>query len=210
VGVGVAAGVVVLNSNIKAYIEGDVIKAASLTVKAESDYPQVIAATLAGSGGVVGVSASVATVAFNGSVFSGIVGYAQIGMSNEPGNTVGSVNVLSQATTDATTLAAAISGGGVAVNGAISLAVNRTMVETMIGQGVSLKSTGDVNVKATVTTEADTYIVGAAVGGVAVGLSAAISILEPTVLTYIGTTPYKQTPTAGSVTGTTGSITAAC
>ena len=118
-GVGVAAGVVVLNSNIKAYIEGNVIKANTLTVKAESSYPQVIAATLAGSGGVVGVSASVATAAFNGQVFAGIVGDAQIGMSDAPGYTVGNVDVLSQAITDATTLAAAISAGGVAVNGAI-------------------------------------------------------------------------------------------
>ena len=82
------------------------------------------------------------------------------------------------------------------------------MIETFIGQGVSLKSNGNVNVKATVTTEADTYIVGVAIGGVAVGLSAAISILEPTVLTYIGTTPYKAA-TAGAATGTIGSLKAA-
>lgn len=209
VGVGVAAGVVVLNSNIKAYIEGNVIKANTLTVKAESSYPQVIAATLAGSGGVVGVSASVATAAFNGQVFAGIVGDAQIGMSDAPGYTVGNVDVLSQAITDATTLAAAISAGGVAVNGAISLAVNRTRVETLIGQGVSLKSTGNVKVKSDVDAEADTYIVGVAVGGGAVGLSAAIAILDPSILSYIGITPYKDTPTAGAATGITGGISAA-
>ena len=208
VGVGVAAGVVVLNSNIKAYIEGDVVKANTLTVKAESDYPQVIAATLGGSGGVVGVSASIATAAFNGNVFAGIVGDAQIGMSDGPGNTVGNVNVRSEAITDATTLAAAISAGGVAVNGAISLAVNLTRVETLIGQGVRLKSEGTVYVKAEVDADADNYIVGVAVGGAAVGLSAAIAILDPTVLTYIGITPYEETPTAGAATGTTGSITA--
>jgi len=205
-GVGIAAGVVVLNSNVKAFIEGDVVKADSLTVKAVSEYPQVIAATLAASAGVVGVGVSAATVAFNGSVTSAITGDARIGMSDEAGNTVGNVNVLSEATTDATTLAAAIAGGYVAVNGALSLAINRSMIETFIGQGVSLKSTGDVNVKATVATEANTYIVGVTIGAVAAGLSAAISILEPTVLTYIGTTPHKQTPTAGAATGTIGSL----
>ena len=55
-----AVSAIVVNSNAIAYVEGDVLKADNLTVKAVSEYPLCLAATLAVSGGIVGGGASVA------------------------------------------------------------------------------------------------------------------------------------------------------
>jgi len=189
-GVGAAVGVVVLTSNAYAYSRGAVTKAESVTVKAISDYKNIIGATLAVGAGAVGVSASAGIVVFNGTTYAAIEKTAGL-------NQVGKVTVSGEAYNTASAAASAISGGGVAVNGAVAVVVNKSRTETFIAQGANIDATGAVSVNADVNTNADTYLLGAAIGGVAVGVCAAVSVLKPVVYTYIGSTP-KGTVSAAS------------
>ena len=198
VGVSAAVAILIISSNVKAWLEGDVKNAANVTVHAESDYPQTLAATIGLAGGYVGVTASVALVNNNGNVFSAIVGRSNI-------NATGTVTVSSDSIMHATSALIGVSGGFVGVTVALSLAINRANIETFIGQGVTINS-GGVEVKAKVDVSANAYLAAGAFGAIAVSVPVAIANLSPTVLTYIGTTPYRGTPTSGASDTTIGII----
>ncbi len=72
-------------------------------------------------------------------------------------------------------------------------------IDTFIGQGVKISGSGLTGID--VTTDSDTtakaYLLSIAGGAAAAGLSVAITIVDPSVYTYIGVTPGSG-PESGS------------
>lgn len=197
-GIAVAVGATSLISFTEAYLAGSVTKADNVNVEAKSEYPYVISGALTISGGAAGVSASVGIVTISGKTFAGITGNAQL-------NEVGNVDVLAEADAGAISLNGAGAIGGLAVNGLISVVVNRAVVESMIGQGVSIEASGNVKVASRVETAADALLVSVGLGGFSVGIGVAVVVLDADILTYAGVTP-GDTVSAGAVGNSVGTI----
>lgn len=175
---GVSPSVAVLNmaSGVVARMDGASGNARVITVKAETLYPQVLAVTGSiGAGGSAGVSASVAVVTFNSDTYAGIVN-SELSAAE--------FNILSNVDNTASAYAMSLAGGAVGVNGGVAVVTNRSTTNTVLDNGVYTIS-GNVNVKAAVNTNAESFIVGFAVGGVALGLNAAVVNQHATVLTRI-------------------------
>ena len=184
VGVSVAIAALIVQTSTRAILAGDVTSADNVYVYTQANYGQILAVTLNASGGVVAVNGSITVVYFGGTVEAGIAGTANI-------KNVGTVEVVSSGITRALSAALAMSGGLVAVNAALALAINITRIDTYIGQGVVIDATSaDIKVKSDFTVEADVLILSVAIGGAGVGVTVAIAINSPTCLTYIGKTPY--------------------
>ena len=199
---GISAAVASVNvySNAIAYLEGDVEQAENLTISAVSDYPNELAATLSVGGGAAAVGASVALVIVGGNTEASIVGDAQVDVA-------GAVKLDNQLVSNATTGAAAVGVGGVSVNGAVSLASTRTRMDTFIGQGVRLNA-GSLSMVSDAAMSARAYLISGSVSSTAaVGLSAAVAILSPTVLTYIGATPEGFDAAQGASSAAVGKVT---
>ncbi|MDO4399460.1 MAG: hypothetical protein Q4D27_00765 [Coriobacteriia bacterium] len=187
-----------LDSNSYAFIAGNVDKAASVLVKAETHFPVAAAATFGLAGGAVAVTASAAVVVSNGMVYAGIVGPAVVK------NVTGTVAVKSDTTFDATTFAASLAGGAIAVNGATSIAGDHMMVHTFVGKATTLSNVGtlDVGAKANVSSHAN--IIGGSAGAIAVKIGVAVATMEPTILTYVGTTPIVTGKVTEAIVGAGG------
>ena len=199
---GISAAVASVNvySNAIAWLEGDVEQAENLTISAVSDYPNELAATLSVGGGAAAVGASVALVIVGGNTEASIVGDAQVDVA-------GAVKLDNQLVSNATTGAAAVGVGGVSVNGAVSLASTRTRMDTFIGQGVRLNA-GSLSMVSDAAMNARAYLISGSVSSTAaVGLSAAVAILSPTVLTYIGATPEGFDAAQGASSAAVGKVT---
>ena len=164
---GLAPSVAVVNlaSNVFAKMSGMVNSAGVVTVKAETLYPNVLAVTGAiGAGGSAGISASVAVVSFNNNVYVDVVNSSI--SANE-------LNLLVNVNNTANAYAMSLAGGSVGVNGAVAVVANRSGIYNSIGVG-SYDITGNVNVKTNANMAAESFIVGVSLGGVAVGLNAAV------------------------------------
>ncbi|NCC75439.1 MAG: hypothetical protein EOM08_03280, partial [Clostridia bacterium] len=183
VGVSIAVATIALSSNVIARLSGDVTKADQLEVHAITSYPGIMTATLTIAGGGVGIGASIALVLANSQSEASIAGNATI-------SNTGTIRVHSDSAVTTLTVATAAAAGGVSVNGGISLVVNRLRTDTFIGQGVTITGTEtDLTVESVADVSAQAFLVSLAYGSVAVNLSIALVILQPTVLTYIGSTP---------------------
>lgn len=183
VGIGGAAGVtpsvavVNMASGVIARMDGVSGNAKVITAKAETVYPQVLAVTGAvGIGGTAGVSASVAVVTFNSETWAGIINSGELHATE--------LNVLSNVDNTAKAYAMSLAGGTVGVNGGVAVVTNRSTTHTILGSGV-YQISGNVKVDATVNTSAESYIVGVALGGVAVGLNAAVVNQHAVIVTQI-------------------------
>ncbi|NLF27278.1 MAG: hypothetical protein GX592_05215, partial [Clostridiales bacterium] len=202
VGVSVALASINVFSTVAAALEGDVTKASLLSVSATCEYPDVLAATLAASVGGVAVGASVAATVFDAAVEASVRGNAAISQTPE-------VRVSSKFVADPVAGAGAFAAGGASVNGAIALAINLTRVDTYIGRGATVNrhNSNGVTAGAEVDASSRAYVLSVAVsiGGAAVGLTAAVSVVRPTVLTYIGSTPSGHTENPGA-NGSGGSV----
>ncbi|MEZ7872787.1 MAG: hypothetical protein QMB53_03235, partial [Eubacteriales bacterium] len=199
-GVSATVAAVILINNTRALVLGDIIRANKVTVLAKNDYPTVFAATVAAAGGIAGVSASVVVIVNSGTLEASIGGGAHI-------RDTAAVEVKSDVNNHMTAIAVAIAGGGVAVNAGIAAAVNRMTVNTYIGQGVQIiaPELTALHVLTTSSTTANTWLIGASVGGVAVGVGVAVSILLPTIRTFIGLSPDGVNIT-GASTGSAQSV----
>jgi len=198
VGVSATASVVLVYSNVVASVAGTISKAASVTVEASSNYPNVLAVTLAVGGGVVGITASLALVIFDATVEASIKGYAVIGA--EGTSQVGDITVATKVTNTAVAVATALAAGLVAVNGGVAVVVNHTAVDTFIDENIRIYSNGTVTVANTSSIDGLAFVIGAAAGGVAVNLSAAVVVLGTSIRTWIGVDPAVASHTAnGSV-----------
>ena len=79
-------------------------------------------------------------------------------------------------------------------------------MDTFIARGVRLTA-GRLEMLTDASTSAKTYITAGSVGGYAIGVNAAVAILSPTVLTYIGATPEGFDAAQGASSATPGQIT---
>ncbi len=201
-GVGVALAVVHLGSSVSARLLGSVEEAGVLTIRAVSDYRHIVAATLSLGGGMAGVSASVAVTLFDGSTRASVEGTGSV-------QDVAGVRVETQVNNTAASAAAGIAAGMGAVNAGAAVAINKSLVETFIAQGVSTGGsvrTPDITLNALVNSDAKAFTLGVTGGAVAVGAAVALAKTAPTVRTYIGAAPDATqfvapgTVNAGSIT----------
>ena len=201
-GVGVALAVVHLSSNVSARLLGSVGQASELTLRAVSDYRNIVAATLSLGGGMAGVSASAAATVFDGSTQASVEGTGSV-------QDVSHIRVQTQVNNTATSAAAGIAAGMGAGNAGVAVAINKHLVQTFLAQGVSIGSptcAPDITLNAVVNSDAKAFTLGVAGGAVAVGAAVALTKTAPTVYTYIGAAPDATTyVTPGTVNG--GSIT---
>lgn len=205
VGIGATAGVspsvavVNMASSTMARMDGVYGRANIIQVMAETVYPNVLAVTGAiGAGGSAGISASVAVVTFNSSTYAGITNSdliaAELNVSNYVDNT-------------AKSYAMSLAGGTVGVNGGVAVVANRSTTTTVVSGGRYTVS-GDVTVSSVVNTNAESYIVGLALGGVAVGLNTAVVNQHANILTQIlgdsasSLTAYGNVTVSNEITAT--------
>lgn len=176
---GVSPSVAVVNMASSSIARMDAVsgKASQIAVKAETVYPNILAVTGAvGIGGSAGISASVAVVTFNSNTYAGICGSTELNATR--------LDVLSNVNNTAKAYAMSLAGGAVGVNGGVAVVTNRSTTTTELCNGVYNVS-GNITVSATVDTSAESFIVGVAIGAVAVGLNAAVVNQHAVILTRI-------------------------
>ena len=186
-GVAVSAGILLTDNITQAVLGGKPGTAASVgdvTVQANQNYRTVLAATGTLAAGAVAANASLALAQANGAVT------AKIDRGTAVNAQGGTVRVNTAVNVDADAAAATVSGGAAAVNAGLGLALNRMKQTTGIGAGAVIgtpdSQVANVAMYADSQTSAESYLVGAAVGGVGVTLNAAVSDVNTVVDTYIG------------------------
>ncbi|MDP3447996.1 MAG: hypothetical protein Q8S22_08055, partial [Eubacteriales bacterium] len=192
VGVGITLAALLVFTEVNAVLSGDVAAAKNVTVHADVNFGQVLTGTLAISAGFVGVSVSAGVTYFEASVVSAIANAATLS------NISGTINVTTFGITNAIAAAASIAAGAVAVNAGMALTINRTLIHTFIGQGVTIDAPGAaVLVSTDYTANAYAFTISFSVGGVAVGATLALVVSRMDAFTYIGIAPAGL-PVAGS------------
>ena len=119
--------------SINAYLDGSVKNAAALSVTANSNYPSILSVTGAAADGVAAVNGFFAVIYHEGKTEARIAGNASI--TNVP-----TIEVKTNANTEATAASIAISGGAAAVNAGVVVVVNRLESNTYVGKEVSIDS----------------------------------------------------------------------
>ncbi|MDY6180230.1 MAG: hypothetical protein SPI15_05205 [Candidatus Faecousia sp.] len=190
--VSVSGSVVVLGNNTIAYLDGSVTKATSLSVTADSDYPSILCVTGAGSGGVAAVNGFFAVIYHEGKVEARIAGNGSI-------NGVKTIEVKTNANTEATAASIAVSGGVAAVNAGVAVVESRIQADTYVGKDVSVGSAlTKLTVTGTSNTEANAWLTSVTGGVAGVGVAGAVTIVSPKVYTYIGVAPDSEETASGT------------
>ena len=193
---GVAVGVSVLltDNNTQATLGGRVENARNVTVKSAHLYDNILSATGAVSfGGTVAANASVAVAQANGKVDAAILRGTVVDTTQA--TEVGSVNVYTNSRVGVNAIAATAGASlGGAINAGVGLAFNRLTQSTGIRAGAKVKTGGNVNVRADSDTEANSYLVGIAVGAAAIVMNAAVSDVKANLHTYIGENDASLSP----------------
>ena len=200
VGVGVTVAVLLVFTEVHAIMVGNIENAKNVLVHAGIDYGQVLTGTLAITGGAVAVSVSGSVTYFQANVVSAIGGSANLtGVTN-------TISVTTTGNTNAIAAAASAGGGAVAVNAGMALTINRTRVDTFIGQGVVINApNAAITVETQYTANAIAFTFAFSGGAVAVGATLAIVVNLLDSYTYIGVTPVG-TAVSGSTAAEKGSI----
>ena len=139
VGVGAVGGVARADNITQATLSGTLTRVSSLKVDAEAKYDNVLAATVAVSGGVTAaVGASVAFAIANGDVRANIDGGTSISGRNTD------ISVTTETVFAARTLAVTAAGsGGGSVTGGVAVSLNSLTQKTGIDRGVTIQTTGE-------------------------------------------------------------------
>ena len=127
VGVGVGAATLLVFTQVKAILAGDIAGAQNVNVEGGMDFGRVLTVTSGVSGGAVAVNVSLGATHFGGSVETAIAGSAWL---RDVG---GSINVKTSGKTNVITAAGTIAGGAVAVGASVAISVNRFSAQTYIG-----------------------------------------------------------------------------
>ena len=115
-------------------------------------------------------------------------------------SSVKTIEVKTNANTEATAASIAISGGVAAVNAGVAVVVNRLESNTYVGKEVSIDSTlTKLDVIGNSTTNANAWLMSVTGGVAGVGVAGAVTVISPKIYTYIGVTP--GTTESGSQTG---------
>ena len=182
-GVAVPVAVLTMESSVRAELAGNVTAAQNVNVDSLTEYGNTVAATLAVGAGVAGVSVPVAVVRSAGEGISAVTGSSVTAS--------GGLNVTGTHSMKAHSITVPISGGAVAANVAVPVAVNRMYAETYISDNTDV-DVENVKVHTDMNTEAKATQLGASIGAVAAGIGVAVVIDEPEVYTYIGCNPDAQ------------------
>ena len=202
VGVGVGAATLLVFTQVKAILAGDIAGAQNVNVEGGMDFGRVLTVTSGVSGGAVAVNVSLGATHFGGSVETAIAGNAWL---RDVG---GSINVKTSGKTNVVTAAGTIAGGAGAVNAGVAIATNITEVHTYIGQGVVVDApAANINLSTTFEANANASIIAIMGGAIAEGASVAISVNRLSAQTYIGTTP-QGTAQSGAASSEKGRIAA--
>ena len=182
---GIAASIAAVRTNniTKATMGGTVDQAASVNVDAHSDYENILAATigLSGAGGFA-ASASVAVSVAEGTVESKLDKGAVI--KGDKTNVSVTTNSVAKANAVAASIAAS---GGFGFAAGVAVASNNLTQNTSVDRGVKLDTNGGtLKVSGASDTRSNTYLLGVSGSMVALGLSAAVSKVKPTMNTTVG------------------------
>ena len=184
VGVGAAVSSVRADNVTNAVLGGKVTGVKKVDVQSDSNYDNVLAATLAVGGGVAGLAASVAISQAEGTVAARLNGTAEITSDNKA-----DINVKTNTTQNANALAAGAAVGLVAGNSGVSIAGNKLTQITTIDGGalVDVGEGSSINVKGVSDTRADAELLSIAGSALAaVNISAAKAHVQPKMYTGIG------------------------
>lgn len=202
VGVGVGAATLLVFTQVKAILAGDIAGAQNVNVEGGMDFGRVLTVTSGVSGGAVAVNVSLGATHFGGSVETAIAGNAWLRDVSE------NINVKTSGKTNVVTAAGTIAGGAGAVNAGVAIATNITEVHTYIGQGVVVDApAANINLSTTFEANANASIIAIMGGAIAEGASVAISVNRLSAQTYIGTTP-QGTAQSGAASSEKGRIAA--
>lgn len=202
VGVGVGAATLIVFTQVKAILAGDIAGAQNVNVEGGMDFGRVLTVTSGVSGGAVAVNVSLGATHFGGSVETAIAGNAWLRDVSE------NINVKTSGKTNVVTAAGTIAGGAGAVNAGVAIATNITEVHTYIGQGVVVDApAANINLSTTFEANANASIIAIMGGAIAEGASVAISVNRLSAQTYIGTTP-QGTAQSGAASSEKGRIAA--
>ena len=196
VGVSVSAAVIALDDALRAELMGSVLSAQNVSIRAGMRHENVLAATLAASGGFVAVSVPVSLVRAQGTVRTGISGAGSVACA-------GAVSVTTDILFKNLSAAAAFGGGAVSANAALPLSISGVTGDTFIARGVSVEAK-TVDVAANSLTSARAALLGVNGGAVAAGAGVAIAIDKTSLATYIGADPRTNAASgsAGTVSAT--------
>ena len=207
VGAAVAAGFVRLDNITEATLAGHVEKASGIDVKADADYNNVLAATVAvGAGSTAGIAASLAIAVADGTVT------ATLGKNKTAANAVkkdgefeinskdtsSAVNVTTHSNFGANAITVSAAGGLVGGAGGVAIATNNLTQDTTVERGAKLTDLGKaatLNVSGTSTSAANGYLLGLSAGAGAVGIGVSVVKVKPTLKTTVGV--------SGATSGTT-------
>ncbi|MBR6219246.1 MAG: hypothetical protein IKQ80_01635 [Clostridia bacterium] len=207
VGAAVAAGFVRLDNITEATLAGHVEKASGIDVKADADYNNVLAATIAAAvGSTAGITGSLAIAVADGTV------KATMGKNKTAANAVkkdgefeinskdasSAVNVTTHSNFGANAITVSAAGGLVGGAGGVAIATNNLTQDTTVERGANLTDLGKaatLNVSGTSTSAADGYLLGLSAGAGAVGIGVSVVKVKPTLKTTVGV--------SGATSGTT-------
>ena len=207
VGAAVAAGFVRLDNITEATLAGHVEKASGIDVKADADYNNVLAATIAAAvGSTAGIAGSLAIAVADGTV------KATMGKNKTAANAVkkdgefeinskdasSAVNVTTHSNFGANAITVSAAGGLVGGAGGVAIATNNLTQDTTVERGAKLTDLGKaatLNVSGTSTSAADGYLLGLSAGAGAVGIGVSVVKVKPTLKTTVGV--------SGATSGTT-------
>ena len=182
-------------------------KASGIDVKADADYNNVLAATIAAAvGSTAGIAGSLAIAVADGTV------KATMGKNKTAANAVkkdgefeinskdtsSAVNVTTHSNFGANAITVSAAGGLVGGAGGVSIATNNLTQDTTVERGAKLTDLGKaatLNVSGTSTSAADGYLLGLSAGAGAVGIGVSVVKVKPTLKTTVGV--------SGATSGTT-------
>ena len=181
VGVGVSAAVMTVFSDVAAKVAGKVTKAQNVDVHSAMDFGTVQTINVGVAAGFVAVNVSAGVTYFGGSAKATVAGTADISNVNE------SIKVRTTGTTDATAAAATLGGGAVAVNAGVALAINRTLARSAVEHGAKIDAEkAALDVSHNIHAQGRAITLSVALGAVAVGASAAITVNKLDAASYVG------------------------
>ena len=187
--VGVSVGVSVnLTDNVtQALLGGNVLNTKNVTVEANQDYGNVLAANGTLGAGAVAVSASASAAQSEAVISSELDSDSYI-------NITGDLNVLSKGTLKANSITATAGAGAVSVNAGVALTINRITQTTGIRKGSTITAK-NIYVKAVSDTVADSTLLGVSVGANGTLINVAMSQVDANLDTYVTGSTISATDT---------------
>jgi hypothetical protein len=200
VGLGASVAVVHDNSTVQAYLGGtaQVTSAGSLTISTIANQNFTAHTDTLAAGGVA-LGASFTRLTEDGQVNARVDGGAKIGQ--QAGQTVGSLNVNTVSNVTVNGTAVAVSVGAIAGGANFAFVTASPTVESRVGTGTKINTTGDISVTATSNHTSTSYVQNIGGGLAAVGASLTEAHADGSTTAHLdGTVANGSGPGAGNLT----------